>query len=52
MGEHDKKKQPETKLPEEERGPEREAGDRPAPVPGHVGNLPDKPTPIGNPLEQ
>jgi hypothetical protein len=49
MAEHnDPKQQPH--RPEEEEGPQREAGDRPVPTPGHIGNLPDEEPGIGNPI--
>jgi hypothetical protein len=37
--------------PEEEDAPEREAGDRPEPPPGHVGNLPEEEPIVGNPFD-
>ena len=40
MAEHDPKKDKQL-LPDDEQGPKREAGDRPVPTPGHIGNLPD-----------
>jgi hypothetical protein len=39
MAEHDPK-QDKQLLPDDEQGPKREAGDRPVPTPGHIGNLP------------
>jgi len=41
---------PQTVRPEEEEGPQREAGDRPVPTPGHIGNLPDEEPGVGNPI--
>jgi hypothetical protein len=41
MAEHDTPQQPSQQPPEDEVQPERQAGDRPAPTPGHIGNLPD-----------
>jgi hypothetical protein len=42
MAEHDPKQ--DKKLnPEDEQGLKREAGDRPVPTPGHIGNAPDMP---------
>lgn len=44
MAEHeDPKQQP--RLPEDEGAHKRQAGDRPVPTPGRVGNLPDETTP-------
>lgn len=43
MAEHDPKKDANL-TPDDEQGPKREAGDRPVPTPGHIGNLPDQGT--------
>jgi hypothetical protein len=45
MAEHESPK-PEPRLPEDEDAPQREAGDRPVPTPGRVGNLPDEDGPV------
>ncbi|MGE6763086.1 hypothetical protein ACQKGO_34060 [Corallococcus interemptor] len=40
MGEHESPRK-EPQLPEDEQQNKRQAGDRPMPTPGHIGNLPD-----------
>ena len=42
--------QPQPPRPDEEDAPQREAGDRPVPTPGHIGNLPDDAPGVGNPM--
>ncbi|HET9449901.1 MAG TPA: hypothetical protein VFO83_03425 [Aggregicoccus sp.] len=49
MAEHDPKKDQQL-LPDDEQGPKREAGDRPVPTPGHIGNLPDPANTPGTPV--
>ncbi len=44
-----KEPQPQPLQPDED-GPKREAGDRPVPTPGHIGNLPDEEPGVGNPI--
>jgi hypothetical protein len=41
---------PQLPRPDEEDAPQREAGDRPVPTPGHIGNLPDEAPGVGNPM--
>jgi hypothetical protein len=50
MAEHDPK-QDKQLTPEDGQGAKREAGDRPVPTPGHIGNAPDAPagTPVITP---
>jgi hypothetical protein len=40
MAEHEQPKK-EPRLPDDEEELKRQAGDRPLPTPGHIGNLPD-----------
>ncbi|WP_158625170.1 hypothetical protein [Corallococcus terminator] len=40
MGEHESPRK-EPQLPEDEQKNKRQAGDRPVPTPGRIGNLPD-----------
>ena len=40
MGEHQQPKR-EPRLPDDEQDVKRQAGDRPVPTPGHIGNLPE-----------
>jgi hypothetical protein len=50
MGEHDRPKH-EPQLPEDDEGHlQRQAGDRPVPTPGHIGNLPDEAPGPGKPI--
>ncbi|MCP3137229.1 hypothetical protein [Pyxidicoccus xibeiensis] len=49
MAEHQRPKK-EPKLPEDEQEIRREAGDRPAPTPDHLGNLPDDSPGPGRPV--
>ncbi len=44
-----KEPKPQPLQPDED-GPKREAGDRPVPTPGHIGNLPDEEPGVGNPI--
>jgi hypothetical protein len=41
---------PEPRLPEDEDRFKRQAGDRPVPTPGHIGNLPDDAPGPGKPV--
>jgi len=41
MAKQDRPQQPSQQPSEDEAQPQRQAGDRPAPTPGHIGNLPD-----------
>ena len=50
MAEHDRPKH-EPPLPEDDEGHRtRQAGDRPIPTPGHIGNLPDDTPGPGKPI--
>jgi hypothetical protein len=50
MGEHDRPRH-EPSLPEDDEGHHpRQAGDRPAPTPGRIGNLPDDAPGPGKPV--
>jgi hypothetical protein len=49
MAEHEKPKK-EPRLPQDEQELRRQAGDRPLPTPGHVGNLPDDSPGPGRPV--
>lgn len=49
MAEHENP-QPEPRLPEDEERIKRQAGDRPVPTPGHIGNLPDDAPGPGKPV--
>jgi hypothetical protein len=49
MAEHDSPKK-EPKLPQDESPVKREAGDRPVPTPGRIGNLPDDAVGPGKPI--
>jgi hypothetical protein len=49
MAEHENP-HPEPRLPEDEDRHKRQAGDRPLPTPGHIGNLPDDAPGPGKPV--
>ena len=49
MAEHENPT-PEPRLPEDEEHIKRQAGDRPVPTPGHIGNLPDDAPGPGKPV--
>jgi hypothetical protein len=49
MAEHENPT-PEPRLPEDEDRFKRQAGDRPVPTPGHIGNLPDDAPGPGKPV--
>jgi hypothetical protein len=49
MAEKDKSKH-DPRLPDDEQPLKREAGDRPVPTPGHIGNLPDDAPSQGQPV--
>ncbi|WP_224240609.1 hypothetical protein [Hyalangium gracile] len=49
MAEHDNPN-PQPRLPEDEDRLKRQAGDRPMPTPGHIGNLPDDAPGPGKPV--
>lgn len=49
MAEHPTPKK-DPRLPQDEQELKREAGDRPVPTPGHIGNLPDDAPGQGKPV--
>lgn len=49
MAEHEQPKK-EPRLPDDEEALKRQAGERPVPTPGHIGNLPDDAPGQGRPV--